>query len=165
MAENASDPHQSGCSEEAKSETNELGKQSVQWVPRAGHREVAAVRPLQKNESGPHGSPSSSPVGQTIRLAPSAPPAAPVSAAQLGWRHVDRLNLTRLQPFSFDRRDAMRRVAREKRLEELRRVEESQRASAVRFRANPVRSYRPLVLRQSTRPLTVPRAPFSRQDV
>ncbi|KAL6482849.1 hypothetical protein MHYP_G00077210 [Metynnis hypsauchen] len=164
MAENASVLPQSGCSEEEKSETSELCKQNFQWVPRSGHREVAAVRPLPRNGSGPHSAPSS-PAGQTLGLASSTPHAAAISPTQLGWRHLDRLNLTQLQPFSFDQRDTMRRVAREKRLEELRHMEESQRASATRFIANPVRSYKPLVLRQSTRPLTVPRAPFSRQDV
>ncbi|KAL7859954.1 hypothetical protein SRHO_G00151010 [Serrasalmus rhombeus] len=163
MAENASDPPQGGCSEE-KSETNELHKQNFQWVPSSGHRNVAAVRPLPRNGSGSHGAPSS-PADRTIHLARSTPHSAAVSPPQLGWRRLDRSSLTRLQPFSFDQRDTRQRVAREKRLEELRHMEESQRALATRFRANPVRSYKPLVLRQSTRPLTVPRAPFSRQDV
>ncbi|KAI4901526.1 hypothetical protein NFI96_033443 [Prochilodus magdalenae] len=78
--------------------------------------------------------------------------------------HVERLNWTRLQPFSFDERDSVQRVAREKKLEELRHMEESLLTLATRFKANPVRKYKPLVLKQSTRPLTIPRDPFSRQD-
>ncbi|XP_036447200.1 siaz-interacting nuclear protein [Colossoma macropomum] len=165
MAENTSDSPQSGCSEEEKSETNDPCKQKFQWVSRSGHREVAAVRPLPRIGSGSHAAASSSPAGQTSQLARSTPHAAAISPTQLGWRQMDRFSMTQLQPFSFDERDSMQRVAREKRLEELRHMEESRRASATRFRANPVRRYKPLVLRQSTRPLTVPRAPFSRQDL
>ncbi|XP_034168040.1 siaz-interacting nuclear protein isoform X2 [Pangasianodon hypophthalmus] len=89
---------------------------------------------------------------------------SPSPSPQLRSRHMSRRNCTRFSPFSFDLRDSMRRVARERKLEKLRLMEESRLAVAVTFRANPVRKYKPLVPKQSTRQLTVPRSPFSSGD-
>ncbi|XP_017343592.1 siaz-interacting nuclear protein isoform X4 [Ictalurus punctatus] len=81
-------------------------------------------------------------------------------------RPTFRWNCTRQCPFSFDLRDSRRRVAREQELEYLRLMAESRLAvvgfsADFTFRANPVRKYKPLILEQSTRPLTIPKSPFS----
>ncbi|KAF4114582.1 siaz-interacting nuclear protein [Onychostoma macrolepis] len=51
--------------------------------------------------------------------------------------------VTSFEPFSFDERDAARRVERERRLQEMRQMQEQQWCS--RFRAHPIRRYKPLV--------------------
>ncbi|XP_048012325.1 siaz-interacting nuclear protein isoform X3 [Megalobrama amblycephala] len=52
-------------------------------------------------------------------------------------RHVRQWRVTRFQPFSFDVHDAARKVERERRLQEMRQMQELQWCST--FKAHPVR--------------------------
>ncbi|KAG9269613.1 siaz-interacting nuclear protein isoform X1 [Astyanax mexicanus] len=144
-------------SEQQSSEATEWCRRKIQWGSRPC--QVAAVRPMTRNEnpepSGLHAARSSSPAHSSSHMNWSSTGSPQTAFA--GFRHLDRLQQ---HPFSFDERDSLQRVARERRLERLR--EERVQIMDSRFQANPVRRYKPLVLKQSTRPLTVPRSPFSR---
>ncbi|XP_039524214.1 siaz-interacting nuclear protein [Pimephales promelas] len=58
-------------------------------------------------------------------------------------RRARRRSLTCFWPFSFDERDSARRVERERRLREMRQMQEQQWSS--NFKAHPVRRYKPLI--------------------
>ncbi|KAK7130158.1 hypothetical protein R3I93_019708 [Phoxinus phoxinus] len=58
-------------------------------------------------------------------------------------RRARRRSLTCFQPFSFDERDSWMRVERERRLREMRQMQEQLWSS--NFKANPVRRYKPLI--------------------
>uniref|UniRef100_A0A673MCM6 Siaz-interacting nuclear protein n=1 Tax=Sinocyclocheilus rhinocerous TaxID=307959 RepID=A0A673MCM6_9TELE len=57
--------------------------------------------------------------------------------------HWTSSTVTTFEPFSFDGRDAARKVEREKRLQEIRQMQEQQWRST--FKAHPIRRYKPLV--------------------
>ncbi|XP_062871845.1 siaz-interacting nuclear protein [Trichomycterus rosablanca] len=101
---------------------------------------------------------------QSPALSSSAPNPSREDFSPIISRSSQMMVYTRQCPFSFDERDSVRRSARERRLEELRQTEDVLLESGSRFRANPVRKYKPLVLRQSSRPLTIPQTPFSHHE-
>ncbi|MCI4387409.1 hypothetical protein PGIGA_G00073650 [Pangasianodon gigas] len=167
MAENAAGLDVGNAVDSAEKEhagTSEVWRPKFEWRSRPCLT-VATVHPLPRS--------GSSDMSQNRQLSPaqtslSSPRRSPDDISspspQIRSRHMSRRNCTRFCPFSFDLRDSMRRVARERKLEKLRLMEESRLAVAVTFRANPVRKYKPLVLKQSTSQLTVPRSPFSSGD-
>uniref|UniRef100_A0A671KX66 Siaz-interacting nuclear protein n=1 Tax=Sinocyclocheilus anshuiensis TaxID=1608454 RepID=A0A671KX66_9TELE len=57
--------------------------------------------------------------------------------------HWTSSTVTTFEPFSFDERDAARKVERERRLQEIRQMQERQWHST--FKAHPIRRYKPLV--------------------
>ncbi|XP_060792922.1 siaz-interacting nuclear protein isoform X2 [Neoarius graeffei] len=154
-----------GFSEKEDPGMTEDMKSKFQWCSKPCLN-VASVRPLPRN--GNAETSLSHPQSPSPSLASSVSPARSTTSEdsdflpQIRLMHLPRRNCTRPSPFSFDSRDSVQRVAHERKLEELRLMEESH--MAFTFKANPVRKYKPLVLKQSIRPLTVPQWPFSRPD-
>uniref|UniRef100_A0A672QVN0 Siaz-interacting nuclear protein n=1 Tax=Sinocyclocheilus grahami TaxID=75366 RepID=A0A672QVN0_SINGR len=64
-----------------------------------------------------------------------------VSGSPSGRHSLDFV--AHFQPFSFDARDAARKVEHERRLQEMRQLQEQQWRST--FKAHPIRRYKPLV--------------------
>ncbi|KAF5903527.1 siaz-interacting nuclear protein [Clarias magur] len=122
---------------------------------------VATVRPLPRSGNSQT---SSDCFQMPASVSSSARTSPDVSSPEAGSQRVFRETFTRLCPFSFDLRDSMQRVVREQKLEEMRLRKEVCLAELFPFKANPVRKYKPLVVKQSTRPLTIPRSPFSSAD-
>ncbi|KAF4078148.1 hypothetical protein AMELA_G00196190 [Ameiurus melas] len=154
-----------GFAEQENAGTTDALRPKFQWDNKSCLN-VAVVRPLPRSSSfemsqnrpqSPALTPSFSPARATSDI--SSPIRANRSPSlDRRLRYTVGWNCTRQCPFSFDLRDSRRRVAREQELEHLRRM-----AAVVdfTFRANPVRKYKPLVLEQSTRPLTIPKSPFT----
>ncbi|MCJ8741638.1 hypothetical protein PDJAM_G00072950 [Pangasius djambal] len=166
MAENAAGLDVGNAVDSAEKEnagTSEVWRPKFEWRSKPCLT-VAAVRPLPRSGSSDMSQNRPLSPAQTSLSSPRRSPGISSPSPQIRSRHMFRRNCTRFCPFSFDLRDSMRRVARERKLEKLRLMEESRQAVAVTFRANPVRKYKPLVLKQSTRQLTVPRSPFSSGD-
>ncbi|XP_067283014.1 siaz-interacting nuclear protein isoform X2 [Pseudorasbora parva] len=93
---------------------------------------LAVISPLQTNDScetvfadGSSSEPSSAPSNYSLETVIEIP-----------------RRDTCFQPFSFDERDAARKVERERRLQEMRRMQERLWGST--FKAHPVRRYKPL---------------------
>ncbi|KAM9445708.1 siaz-interacting nuclear protein isoform 1-T1 [Clarias gariepinus] len=132
----------------------------IQWSSKPSLN-VATVCPLPRSGNSETSSDcflTPAPVSSFARTSPD------VSSPGTGSQRVFRETFTRLCPFSFDLRDSMQRVVREQKLEEMRLRKEVCLAELFPFKANPVRKYKPLVVKQSTRPLTIPRSPFSSAD-
>ncbi|XP_076840363.1 siaz-interacting nuclear protein isoform X2 [Brachyhypopomus gauderio] len=147
-----------GCSEE-KTVGNELRKPRFQWTSKQCPN-VATVRPYGVL-SQPTTSPS--PIVQSIEVRNAS---TNRSLARLPEENREPLRSGTVPcPFSFDARDSVKRAAFEKRMADQRREMQQHDLELVsKFRANPVRKYKPLVLTKSTQPLVVPQSPFSSRD-
>ncbi|XP_066529349.1 siaz-interacting nuclear protein isoform X2 [Hoplias malabaricus] len=109
------------CAEGDKSDRGEQCRRKIQWNSRPYHNvKVAIVRPLSNSQDS-HSS------GSGTTDSPPTPVLSPFLQTQRRLRQRDISGQTRLEPFSFDERDTLQRVAYERRLEELRHVEERQR--------------------------------------
>ncbi|XP_047662732.1 siaz-interacting nuclear protein [Tachysurus fulvidraco] len=155
MAENVSGLNVVGPAEKENAQRTEVLRPKIQWCSNECLN-VAVVRPTTRS-----GSCDTSPTPpQSSVLASSRSPARTNPddlSPHLRSSYTFRRNFTRMCPFSFDCRDSMQRVAQEQKLERLR----QELHPAFTFRANPVRKYKPLALKQSSRQLTIPRSPFS----
>ncbi|XP_053499804.1 siaz-interacting nuclear protein isoform X2 [Ictalurus furcatus] len=158
-----------GFAEQENAGTTGLLRPKFQWDNKPCLK-IAAVRPLPRSSSSEMSQNRPQSPAQTSSFSPartspsmsSSPIRANVTPSlDRRSRPTFRWNCTRQCPFSFDLRDSRRRVAREQELEYLRLMAESRLAVDFTFRANPVRRYKPLILEQSTRPLTIPKSPFS----
>ncbi|XP_043092524.1 siaz-interacting nuclear protein [Puntigrus tetrazona] len=109
-------------------------KQPLTFSPNRQYA-LAVVSPLQKQDSW-----------ETVLADDRASP--PVHTNNRRYTIYDyspeySSTVTTFQPFSFDERDAARRVEHERRLQEMRRMQERQWRST--FRAHPIRRYKPLI--------------------
>ncbi|XP_017343588.3 siaz-interacting nuclear protein isoform X1 [Ictalurus punctatus] len=159
-----------GFAEQENAGTTGLLRPKFQWDNKPCLK-IAAVRPLPRSSSSEMSqnrpqSPAQTSSFSPARISPGMSSSPIRDNVDQRSRPTFRWNCTRQCPFSFDLRDSRRRVAREQELEYLRLMAESRLAvvgfsADFTFRANPVRKYKPLILEQSTRPLTIPKSPFS----
>ncbi|XP_060749342.1 siaz-interacting nuclear protein [Tachysurus vachellii] len=162
MAENVSGfnvANDVGSAEKVNVQRTEVLRPKIQWRSKQCLN-VAVIRPVTRSGSCD----TSQTLPQSPALTSSISPARTNPddlSPQARSSHMFRRNCTQMCPFSFDLRDSMQRVAQEQKLERLRLKLMEERHRAFTFRANPVRKYKPLVLQQSSRQLTIPRSPFS----
>uniref|UniRef100_A0A8C2HIP9 Siaz-interacting nuclear protein n=1 Tax=Cyprinus carpio TaxID=7962 RepID=A0A8C2HIP9_CYPCA len=112
-------------------------RQPLMFSPKRRYA-LAVISPLQKQDScetGDRSLEASSPAYANNRT--EIPFELPRSVYEIPWR------VSHFRPFSFDARDAARKVEHERRLQEMRQMQEQQWRST--FKAHPIRRYKPLV--------------------